>query len=764
MTYTVAQPTVAEISGTTVTGKQAGKTNITVSAARDGNHNAATTTVELTVVAQPVVAESIADCEVAFTGDPYTYTGSAITPTLTVKKGETLLVADTDYTVTYENNVNAGTATVKIAGKGNYTGELSKNFTIDKAPQTLTVTPSSLNLKVGDTAAITTGGNKGSVSYAVENIEIVSISGNTVTAKKAGNTTITVTAAATENYTAATVQIAVVVTETAPEVALQNGYYSIENNGRAIDMLDVRYDDETPAVPYFFSNQNNQVFYFGRLEDGNYKITVVHSKKALSMDANGAVVQRHYAGENAQKWQISKNANGSYALYNVAQKKYLSLTASSVSGTSAAASVALNVRNAEQPIVPIAAVEDGIYTLQTANGSSYVAPQGNSLAEGTAVLLQASSDRNVQKWRVQNHKDGKVYITNVDSQMMLDLDVASSRINQWKDGWNLNQRWYLESAPDGTVVVKNAATGTVLTANGSNLTAQNQVQNNQNQQWKFNYSTAAAEENKLDNGYYTIGAGDRVIDMMDAKYDEGVLAVSWYFGKQNNQLFKFEKQSDNTYKIVVVHAQKALTMHANGTVTQAHWTGSDNNQKWTVVRDANGNTQLKNVGTGNYLSVSAGGVSGVKTAESLKLTAYNETFSICNIVAIEDGVYQLQSMATQKFAGVAGTAEGTPVLQQDAANGQTQLWRVQNQKDGKVYITNAATGFMLDLDVASNTVNQWTDGWNLNQRWYIEQDGANYRVRNAQTGAYLMVNAAQTTLTTAAKATQNEQLWSFLYQ
>ena len=85
VTYIVAQPTVAEISGTTVTGKQAGKMNITVSAAGDGNHNAATTTVELTVVAQPVVAESIADCEVAFTGGPYTYTGSAITPELTVK-------------------------------------------------------------------------------------------------------------------------------------------------------------------------------------------------------------------------------------------------------------------------------------------------------------------------------------------------------------------------------------------------------------------------------------------------------------------------------------------------------------------------------------------------------------------------------------------------------------------------------------------------------------------------------------------------------
>ena len=61
----------------------------------------------------------------------YTYDGTAKTPTSTVKDGETTLAEGTDYTVEYTNNINVGTATVTITGKGNYTGTTAKTFTIN---------------------------------------------------------------------------------------------------------------------------------------------------------------------------------------------------------------------------------------------------------------------------------------------------------------------------------------------------------------------------------------------------------------------------------------------------------------------------------------------------------------------------------------------------------------------------------------------------------------------------------------------------------
>ncbi len=58
------------------------------------------------------------------------FTGSAITPTVTVKDGRTTLSLNKDYTVSYSNNVGLGTATVTITGTGNYTGSVKTYFTI----------------------------------------------------------------------------------------------------------------------------------------------------------------------------------------------------------------------------------------------------------------------------------------------------------------------------------------------------------------------------------------------------------------------------------------------------------------------------------------------------------------------------------------------------------------------------------------------------------------------------------------------------------
>ena len=63
----------------------------------------------------------------------FTYSGLEIKPTATVNNGTANLVEGTDYTISYENNVEAGTATVKAEGKGDYTGTLSAQFTINPA-------------------------------------------------------------------------------------------------------------------------------------------------------------------------------------------------------------------------------------------------------------------------------------------------------------------------------------------------------------------------------------------------------------------------------------------------------------------------------------------------------------------------------------------------------------------------------------------------------------------------------------------------------
>ena len=62
------------------------------------------------------------------------YTGVACTPELTVRDGNTILVKDKDYTINYINNVNVGTATITIVGKGNYVDTREIKFNILAKP------------------------------------------------------------------------------------------------------------------------------------------------------------------------------------------------------------------------------------------------------------------------------------------------------------------------------------------------------------------------------------------------------------------------------------------------------------------------------------------------------------------------------------------------------------------------------------------------------------------------------------------------------
>ena len=61
-----------------------------------------------------------------------TYTGSPCVQGVSVKDSDAKLTVD-DISVTYENNINVGTATIIYTGKNNYTGEIRKNFKITEA-------------------------------------------------------------------------------------------------------------------------------------------------------------------------------------------------------------------------------------------------------------------------------------------------------------------------------------------------------------------------------------------------------------------------------------------------------------------------------------------------------------------------------------------------------------------------------------------------------------------------------------------------------
>ncbi|MCR5303784.1 MAG: Ig-like domain-containing protein, partial [Lachnospiraceae bacterium] len=126
----------------------------------------------------------------------YDHTGEALEPapvvSVQLKDGGVTLVKDTDYTVSYTDNVNKGTAKVTVTGKGNYTGSVIKTFEIVIRVTGIDIENSKLYLKPGEKAVLNAvvmpeDANDRSVSWSSSNDSVATVSEGEVTGVSAGD-------------------------------------------------------------------------------------------------------------------------------------------------------------------------------------------------------------------------------------------------------------------------------------------------------------------------------------------------------------------------------------------------------------------------------------------------------------------------------------------------------------------------------------------------------------------------------------------------
>ena len=124
VTFTSSNPAVISVaaSGGTLNTERAGQATITATA-NDGSGISAS--INLTVV-MPAITVTVSGT--------FLYTGEPIEPSdanVTVKAGDVTLTEGRDYTLSYANNIEVGTATVTATGAGLYVGVVkTANFTI----------------------------------------------------------------------------------------------------------------------------------------------------------------------------------------------------------------------------------------------------------------------------------------------------------------------------------------------------------------------------------------------------------------------------------------------------------------------------------------------------------------------------------------------------------------------------------------------------------------------------------------------------------
>ena len=202
-----------------------------------------------------------------------TYKRSACTPEPLVTSGGRTLTKDVDYTITYQNNVNAASASdddaptfiITAVPEGNYSGTNSKKFTIQ--PKSLTSSASDFNITLsatskeynGSTQSVTvssvTDTNSGNTETMALTTDYTVSGATTSTSANVGTYTVTITG--TGNYTGsktATWQItkapASVTTAPTAKTGLKSGTdNALVNAGTASDGTMYYYKTTTATTP-----------------------------------------------------------------------------------------------------------------------------------------------------------------------------------------------------------------------------------------------------------------------------------------------------------------------------------------------------------------------------------------------------------------------------------------------------------------------------------------------------------------------------------
>ncbi|UKK59469.1 hypothetical protein L6470_00205 [Prevotella communis] len=177
LTFKSDKPEIAAVDAATgeVTIKSTGKVTIRANMAESDNYFGSTDWCELIIAPKAMANGMFAEISTPV------YTGEALVPTVVMKDGETVMKANTDYTLAFEDNLNAGTAKVTATGVGNYQGTATATFTIGQAALTaVTLAKTSLVYNQQEQTAQVTSVNAGNVEVPADGYEVTGNKGTNV--------------------------------------------------------------------------------------------------------------------------------------------------------------------------------------------------------------------------------------------------------------------------------------------------------------------------------------------------------------------------------------------------------------------------------------------------------------------------------------------------------------------------------------------------------------------------------------------------------
>lgn len=463
-----------------------------------------------------------------------TYTGSALTPKPTITYGTKTLSAGSDYSLTYTNNSKAGTATLTITGKGNFTGSRSVNFTI------VSNSTSSTNLGTSSSSSSSTSTNTST------NTTKQSLSSASISAVDASRW------AVNANGKNQSIKLTVKV---GSRTLVEGTDYAITYNGQTSASKAGKYTVKVEG-------KGN---YTGSKEFTQMKFVIHQGPAAGRVDIGSAYNPRFVLdaagtkptnGSNVSIWDDNLGSN---------QRWNLEIG------------------------------EDGFYVIKSAANSGLVLEAAGASSGMNVRVAKANASSKTQKWLIIPSNGTYVIQSAANSGIVLDASGATPKrganVTVWKNNGGPNQNWHIVSTDFNLDQKKyykiSVPSGYFLDAAGSSPKRGANVSvwswnGGPNQKWKF----VPAE-----NGYYYIQSyfsPKFVLDASGAKPKKGANITIWDSNGGNNQKWKIERLATGRY-VIRSAANGGYVLDAAGSNPRkgsnvSVWTwNSGNNQQWNLA-------------------------------------------------------------------------------------------------------------------------------------------------------------------------------------
>lgn len=517
------------------------------------------------------------------------YTGSALTPKPTITLGGRTLTTS-DYSVTYKNNTNVGTATVTITGKGNYKGTKETTFKISAktlpSNPVLSVTSYTYDGKAKTPGVTVKDGTKTLVNgtdYTVKYSNNVNVGTATVTVTGKGNytgsksTNFKINAASSSGGGSASSPLS------RATVAKFNTTRNI--TGKAISLpVSIKYGSKNLTSSDYSLTYNNSSSF--PTKSGTYTVRAVGKGSYSGTIEVGTL--KLIQGPKAGSVRISSLSNSNYVLdaSGSTPKRGANVTIWSDNGGS----------NQEWNLVLGA---DGYYTIRSISNQGYLLDAANKVpSRGSNVSIWTNNNDTNQKWLIELSDNNSYVIRNVANQsLVLDASGATPKqganVGVWTSNGGKNQKWRISAIVEPSFDKNKTYEITSLSNSGFTLDAAGSTpriganvsiwtkNGGKNQKWRFV---------PAGNGYYYIQSASNsnyVLDAAGKSPKRGANVSIWTNNKGNNQKWKIEQLANGSY-VIRSAANQSYVLDAAGSLPKrganvSVWTSNGgNNQKWNI--------------------------------------------------------------------------------------------------------------------------------------------------------------------------------------